>query len=359
MCSGQSHLILSTFRQEGFSVRLRDQTSGTAKLLLLWGGKESKCGCVRRLSWAPRGSWADAAVHFGGWNRYRTETGFGGVRTERANRNWTSSTRKTQPDSRITSNVARGILLACGPIWSGGQPVLQRCTGQPRMGAYSRSLCQEVSLKWNRFYVSNWKSFWISISKSNKGSLSSRVSFLLLHQLLIKNKLLFRVPPSKMAVKLGMWALNGTSGTGDMSPPTQIFRVREAFLHYSYDAVTLDNDVALLHLDNQVDLSEPQVCLICLPSQDNYDGAQCTISSFSPSEGNTLGNTSVLSQLDFTVINASSCQSQLVATGKLQNNFRLNGDVTLCAKSNAAGEDTCRGDGGSSIAVSGCRMMQL
>ncbi|XP_055336528.1 uncharacterized protein LOC129586977 [Paramacrobiotus metropolitanus] len=159
-----------------------------------------------------------------------------------------------------------------------------------------------------------------------------------------------RVPPAKTVVRLGLWALNGTTSSvpNPILPPAQTFRVLEAFVHYSYDAVTLDNNVALLHLDNQADFSEPQVCLICLPSQDNYDGSRCTVSSFSAADGMTFGPDSVLSQVDMNVMNSSDCEVALVNTGKLQNNFRLNGDVTLCAKGNP-NEDTCRGDGGSGL----------
>ena len=81
-----------------------------------------------------------------------------------------------------------------------------------------------------------------------------------------------------MLVKLGMWSLTNDSTsteqdqTSDYLPPPQVFHVLEAFVHTNYDGITLDNNIALLHLDNYADFSEPQVCLACLPSIKSYEG---------------------------------------------------------------------------------------
>ena len=169
-----------------------------------------------------------------------------------------------------------------------------------------------------------------------------------------------RVSPAKTYVKLGMWSLrmnNSTSlpsgrqeAASDPLPPPQLVRVLEAFVHTNFDGITLDNNIALLHLDTAVDLSEPQACLACLPSIPSYQGHTCSATSFSSADGSIFTRDSTLSQLDFTILNYTSCDASLRTTGKLQSNFRLNREVTICGSANA-NEDTCRGDGGSPLVV--------
>jgi secreted trypsin-like serine protease len=158
-----------------------------------------------------------------------------------------------------------------------------------------------------------------------------------------------------MLVKLGMWSLANNSaatdqGSTDYLPPPQVLRVLEAFVHTNYDGITLDNNIALLHLDNYADFSEPQVCLACLPSVRSNEGSSCTVTGFSSPDGNTFGMDSTLSQLEFVIQNATKCNEALRTNGKLQSNFRLNADVAICALA-SANEDTCHGDGGSPLVV--------
>ncbi|OQV25927.1 putative Chymotrypsinogen B [Hypsibius exemplaris] len=163
-----------------------------------------------------------------------------------------------------------------------------------------------------------------------------------------------RTPPAKMLIKLGMWSLTNESSapgqdqSSDYLPRPQSLRVLEAFIHTNFDGITLDNNIALLHLDNFADFTEPQVCLACLPSIRSYEGSTCTVTGFSSPDGNTFGKDSTLSQLDFVLQNSSKCDESLRTNGKLQSNFRLNADVAVCALANA-NEDTCHGDGGSPL----------
>jgi len=65
------------------------------------------------------------------------------------------------------------------------------------------------------------------------------------------------------------------------SPSAQTLRVATTYIHHNHNSQTLDNDIALLKLQGQVDLRDG-VCLVCLPARGEgvRSGRRCTVTGY-------------------------------------------------------------------------------
>ncbi|KAF4517822.1 hypothetical protein B566_EDAN008928 [Ephemera danica] len=66
------------------------------------------------------------------------------------------------------------------------------------------------------------------------------------------------------------------------SPGAQTLRVATTYIHHNHNSQTLDNDVALLKLHGQAELTEAGVCLVCLPARGagHPPGKRCTVTGY-------------------------------------------------------------------------------
>lgn len=66
------------------------------------------------------------------------------------------------------------------------------------------------------------------------------------------------------------------------SPGAQTLRVATTYIHHNHNSQTLDNDVALLKLQGQAELTEAGVCLVCLPARGagHSPGKRCTVTGY-------------------------------------------------------------------------------
>ena len=83
--------------------------------------------------------------------------------------------------------------------------------------------------------------------------------------------------PSQITVRLGKHYQNDV--------PEQTFQVAHVIVHCSYDLKTYDNDIALLHVSDEIDFTYA-VLPICLTTTNIVDYTECQISGWgSRSEG--------------------------------------------------------------------------
>ena len=109
------------------------------------------------------------------------------------------------------------------------------------------------------------------------------------------------------------------------------------------------NDVALLKLDTELDLSQhPHISPICMPqSYDSFSGQRCYVAGWGKNAFGHQGEyQSVLMKVDLPVLDTRICENQLKQT-KLGYNFRL--DRSMICAGGEPGKDACEGDGGSGL----------
>ena len=139
---------------------------------------------------------------------------------------------------------------------------------------------------------------------------------------------------------VGLGDHNMYSTSDDVQGATRLVAVDRIIEHPNYNTRTLDNDIALLRLTEQLDLSQyDEVGSVCLPADDSktYVGETATASGWGTTSSG--GNQpSVLHEVDLPILD-QSC-------------FGL--DVTdnmLCAGLSQGGKDTCQGDSGGPLYV--------
>merc|ERR1712059_32322 len=129
--------------------------------------------------------------------------------------------------------------------------------------------------------------------------------------------------------------------------------------HPEFNKGRLNNDIALLILDRQVDLNHPYINTACLPScRDQFDyefnngtGVRCWVAGWGKDEFN--GDFQFLQRkVDLPLVSHSKCQDKLKFALNKQNansgnRFRLHSSE-ICAGAEI-GKDACTGDGGSPL----------
>lgn len=143
-------------------------------------------------------------------------------------------------------------------------------------------------------------------------------------------------------MRLGQHNLNQTSG-GDGDAKT--IQVKTSYVHHNHNGVTLDNDIALLRLEEPVDLDD-SICLVCLPERSSQmePGKRCAVTGYG-FENETGPAALRVRQTELPVVGDQECQKRTSAV--------LGKPFTLPASSFCAGgelgQDACHGDGGSPL----------
>lgn len=117
-------------------------------------------------------------------------------------------------------------------------------------------------------------------------------------------------------------------------------------IHPEYYAGTLDNDLAVLKLDQPVDFTKnPHISPACLPDKySDFTGARCWTTGWGKDAFGEHGKyQNILKEVDVPILSHQQCESQLRNT-RLGYSYKLNPGF-VCA-GGEEGKDACKGDGG-------------
>ncbi|XP_025986900.1 uncharacterized protein LOC105197529 isoform X2 [Solenopsis invicta] len=119
------------------------------------------------------------------------------------------------------------------------------------------------------------------------------------------------------------------------------------FIHPEFYAGTLDNDIAILKLDHDVDFAKnPHISAACLPDKlDDFTGTRCWTTGWGKDAFGDYGKyQNILKEVDVPVVSNHVCEQQMRRT-RLGPGFNLHPGF-VCA-GGEEGKDACKGDGGS------------
>ncbi|XP_076356610.1 uncharacterized protein LOC143249901 [Tachypleus tridentatus] len=126
------------------------------------------------------------------------------------------------------------------------------------------------------------------------------------------------------------------------SPGAQTRRVYTTYIHHNHNSQTLDNDIALLKLEEQIELNS-DVCFVCLPARGviRQPGKRCTVTGYGY-QGEAGPVALKVRESEIPIVADQECTDKINAvTEKL---FVLPAS-SFCA-GGEEGNDACRGDGG-------------
>lgn len=127
--------------------------------------------------------------------------------------------------------------------------------------------------------------------------------------------------------------------------PKQIIDIQIILNHPHYQEMGYHNDIALAYLKQNVQFAK-HIRPICLPDvSDVFDNNRCTAVGWGKMSPR-FDDANILKRVELPVISRKMCKQQFAAT-RLGPYFQLHESV-LCAGAEA-GEDTCKGDGGSGL----------
>ncbi|XP_017011709.3 uncharacterized protein [Drosophila takahashii] len=145
-----------------------------------------------------------------------------------------------------------------------------------------------------------------------------------------------------LRVRLGEWDVNH-----DVEFFPYIERdVVSVHIHPEYYAGTLDNDLAVLKLDQPVDFTKnPHISPACLPDKySDFTGARCWTTGWGKDAFGEHGKyQNILKEVDVPILSHQQCEQQLRNT-RLGYSYKLNPGF-VCA-GGEEGKDACKGDGG-------------
>uniref|UniRef100_A0A182W105 Peptidase S1 domain-containing protein n=1 Tax=Anopheles minimus TaxID=112268 RepID=A0A182W105_9DIPT len=146
-----------------------------------------------------------------------------------------------------------------------------------------------------------------------------------------------------LKVRLGEWDAASTS-----EPlPVQEFNVARYFVHPSFNAGNLFNDVAILRLSGTVSLgTTPTIATACLPVT-SFVGSRCWVSGWGKNDFVSGAFQSIPKEVDVPIVSSANCQLSLRNT-RLGGRFVLDTTSFICA-GGELGKDACTGDGGSPL----------
>merc|ERR1711863_254010 len=151
-----------------------------------------------------------------------------------------------------------------------------------------------------------------------------------------------RQQPRTLKVRCGEW------DTQRVSEPRahQDRRIRTLDIHPEFNESNLANDWALLYTEEDFELEE-HIDTVCLPQpNDIFDYQTCHATGWGKDQFGAAGQYQVvLKEVSLPVVGHGQCQETLRST-RLGRRFKLD-DSFLCA--GGAGQDTCKGDGGSPL----------
>ncbi|XP_047119356.1 phenoloxidase-activating factor 2 [Schistocerca piceifrons] len=148
---------------------------------------------------------------------------------------------------------------------------------------------------------------------------------------------------NQMKIRAGEW----DTQTKNEIYPHQDRRVKEIIVHENYHAGALYNDVALLLLQEPVDLAE-NVDVVCLPDRNTVvNSSHCFASGWGKDVFGKEGKYQViLKKVELPIVQHHTCQEALRRT-RLGPYYKL--DKSFICAGGLAGRDTCKGDGGSPL----------
>ncbi|KAG7326116.1 hypothetical protein KOW79_009517 [Hemibagrus wyckioides] len=141
-------------------------------------------------------------------------------------------------------------------------------------------------------------------------------------------------PKAGVLAYLGKQTLVGTN-------PYQVYKtISKIYSHPSYNKVTNDNDITLLHLNSAVTFTD-YIRPVCLPSlgSDFPGGTKCWITGWGNiASGVRLPSPGVLQEAEVPVVDRTTCNNMLGSVKVTEN--------MICAGYTEGGTDTCQGDSG-------------
>lgn len=150
---------------------------------------------------------------------------------------------------------------------------------------------------------------------------------------------------SQLFVRLGQTDLNNTQSNKN----AKTIQVKTSYVHHNHNSLTLDNDIALLRLEEAIDFEDPKsnsICLICLPERKSQvePGKCCTVTGygFETEDGPAALR---VRQTDLPIVADQECQNK--TSQVLGRPFSLPAS-SFCA-GGELGQDACHGDGGSPL----------
>ncbi|RZC41480.1 Trypsin domain containing protein, partial [Asbolus verrucosus] len=148
----------------------------------------------------------------------------------------------------------------------------------------------------------------------------------------------------QLTVRAGEW----DTQTDKELYPQQDRDVASVTIHPQYYSGGYHNDIALLFLEDPVELA-PHINVVCLPPQDTVvDDARCFSSGWGKDVFGKEGRRQViLKKIDLPMMPRGQCQENLRRT-RLGSHFKLHQSF-VCA-GGEKGKDTCTGDGGGPLA---------
>ncbi|KAH8254645.1 hypothetical protein KR032_011511 [Drosophila birchii] len=150
-----------------------------------------------------------------------------------------------------------------------------------------------------------------------------------------------------LVARLGEWDLNSVN-----EPHIhQSRRIKEIIMHPEFDPQVFFNDIALLLLDEPVQLA-PHIQPLCLPPPQTPQlinqllSSTCFATGWGTKDAKSDKLEHVLKRINLPLVEHSECQAKLRLT-RLERRFRLRPSF-ICAGGDP-GKDTCKGDGGSPL----------
>ncbi|XP_055932876.1 protein masquerade-like [Argiope bruennichi] len=139
-------------------------------------------------------------------------------------------------------------------------------------------------------------------------------------------------------VRVGDYDLASQYGT----PGAQTQKVSTSYIHHNHNGQTLDNDIALLRLENPVQLQE-SVCLVCLPARgaESLPGKRCTVTGYGyMDESGPIALK--IREATLPIVEEKLCTEQV---NKVTEKRFILPAGSFCA-GGESGNDACQGDGG-------------
>ncbi|XP_046431660.1 phenoloxidase-activating factor 2 isoform X1 [Neodiprion fabricii] len=146
-------------------------------------------------------------------------------------------------------------------------------------------------------------------------------------------------------VRLGEWDAQSLSE----QYPYQEYNVAKVFVHPSFNAQNLQNDVAIIRLSSTVPISSsPGISTICPPTGMPAAQTRCWVSGWGKNAfGPNGAYQSIMKEVDVPILDQGNCENRLRGT-RLGQFFNLSRDSFMCA-GGEANKDACTGDGGSPL----------
>lgn len=147
-------------------------------------------------------------------------------------------------------------------------------------------------------------------------------------------------------IRAGEWNMENT----DETLPHQDRPIKAIVIHRKYDTSTFVNDIALLFLENPVELAD-NVNTVCLPPPntgfESVSNERCEVSGWGKKRRSRVSRyQTILKKVELPVIPHNQCE-MLFRKTVLGKYFRLHRSF-LCA-GGEHGKDACKGDGGSPL----------